>query len=145
MLPMSYKMLEKTFAITPGVYVIEEADIQRNHKCDEYLEKEIRFCRGPIEPDKIPEQALRNKLAHIFDLLITGSYFDKVAQTYVFKRLINDELIEEYLISKAEVCETMHWLDFDFCDNGININFTLDKAWFEPLSTKHKKHSSEKA
>lgn len=129
-------MQPKSFEIFPGIWVIEQSDLPHDDACSKYINAEPRFKRGPLEPDKMPEQALRCKLARNFSWSIVKSRFDPERQCYVFRCMVNADSAEDRDVTIEQVCKSMHWKSFEFCDGGINVKFVNDLSWYDPIPAK---------
>lgn len=128
------------FEIVPGtgIKVFELGEIPHDDACAKYIANEPRFRRGPTEPDKMPEQALRNKIARNFGWATVGSYFDKEHKCYMFRCAINADETVDRPVTMEDICKSMHWKSFEFCDNGLAVKFVNDLSWYDPLPAKPK-------
>jgi len=133
-------MNPKSYEVVPGtgIYVIDQSDIVRSDTCTKYIEQEPRFRRGPTDPNKMPEQLLRYKIGRNFGWSIIKSYLDKDNMRYMFNCMVNADSAEDRPVTKEEICKSMHWTNFELCDNDMNVKFTVDRSWYDPLPAKPK-------
>lgn len=136
----------RTFEIVPGtgIMVSEIGEIPHDNACAEAIAAEPRFRRGPTDPNAVPEQWLRYKLAKNNGWSIVKSGYDRKNECFAFECMINAQTTEWRFLTHEEVCKTMHWKSFKFAGDGMNVRFVNDPSWYEPLPAKPAKKAGKR-
>lgn len=127
-----------------GIMCAELSEIPRDNACSDVLAAEPRFHTGPLDPNVVPEQWLRDKLAKNNSWSIVKSCYDHKNERFAFECMINAQTTEWRYLTHEEVCKCMHWKSLKFENGRMNVRFVDDPSWYEPLPAKPAKKASKR-
>lgn len=125
----------RMFEIIPGLKVAELSEMPVTDACNKALANEPRFKRGSVNPNIMPEQYLREKLARNHGWSVCKSGFNNDTNEFWFETALNAKESDRKILSIQEACDTMHWKSMKFVNNGMSVKFVQDFDWLETKPT----------